>query len=391
MTRIERISVDEQENLPLEGRRIAIVLPGLRAGGSEHVVSFLASRLVRLGYDVSIVNFETGEQPPYYPTDERVAIRYVGRPVVRRGRVAGAVAMVRRIADLRRVLDEIAPDLVLSFLTRTNVQTLAAMRGRRVPVVVSERNNPVRQDPGFVWRLLRKVAYPRAAGLITMTRGALDCFPKKSRKRGWVIPNMADFAHFEPQPHSGGPVMTAVGRLTHQKGFDLLIEAFSRIANRHPDWILRIWGEGPDRQQLEAQVGAAGLAGRVELPGVTERPGQWIETSDAFVLSSRFEGWGLVLGEAMAAGLPCVSFACPFGPEDMVTQGADGLLARDGDVADLAASLSQVMGDADLRERLASAAKASSRRFDPERIGQEWEAVIEQIFVELELELENAR
>ena len=64
MTRIERISVDEQENLPLEGRRIAIVLPGLRAGGSEHVVSFLASRLVRLGYDVSIVNFETGEQPP---------------------------------------------------------------------------------------------------------------------------------------------------------------------------------------------------------------------------------------------------------------------------------------------------------------------------------------
>lgn len=386
MTRHEQIPVKTHTHEGRSGRRVAIVLPGLRAGGSEHVVSFLASRLARLGYDVTIVNFETGDEAPYYETDERVAIRYIGRPVVRRGRVGGAIAILRRIGDLRRVLDELSPDLVLSFLTRTNIQTLAAMRGRRAPVVVSERNNPVRQDPGPVWRFLRNRAYPHAAGLITMTRGALECFPRISRSRGWVIPNMADFAHFEPQSHSGGPVLTAVGRLTHQKGFDLLIEAFAQIARRHPDWSLRIWGEGPDREQLEAQVGAAGLADRIELPGVTAQPGEWIETSDAFVLSSRFEGWGLVLGEAMAAGLPSVSFACPFGPEDMITDGVDGLLARDGDVADLAACLSRVMGDADLRDRLSAAAKASSRRFEPERIGQEWEAVIEQIFVELELE-----
>ena len=386
MTRHEHIPVKARKHERRGGRRVAIVLPGLRAGGSEHVVSFLSSRLARLGYAVTIVNFETGDEAPYYETDERVAIRYIGRPVERRGRVGGAIAILRRIGDLRRVLDEISPDLVLSFLTRTNIQTLAAMRGRSVPVVVSERNNPVRQDPGPVWRFLRKRAYPHAAGLITMTRGALECFPRKSRRRGWVIPNMADFAHYERQPHSGGPVLTAVGRLTHQKGFDLLIEAFARIADRHPDWSLRIWGEGPDRGQLEAQVAAAGLADRIELPGVTAQPGEWIETSDAFVLSSRFEGWGLVLGEAMAAGLPSVSFACPFGPEDMITDGVDGLLARDGDVADLAACLSRIMGDADLRDRLSAAAKASSRRFEPERIGQEWEAVIEQIFVELELE-----
>ena len=391
MTRLERISADGMSSATgpgggARGRRVAIVLPGLRAGGSEHVVTFLSDRLVRLGYDVTIINFETGEEPPYYPVDDRVRIRYLGRPVMRRSRLGGALAIARRIGDLREALREARPDLVLSFLTRTNIQTLAAARGLGCPVIVSERNNPVRQNPGRVWRALRRLAYPRAAGLITMTRGALECFPKAARRRGWVIPNMSDFAHFEPQPHPGAPVLCAVGRLTHQKGFDLLLAAFARIANRFPDWTLRIWGEGPDRAALEAQVATLGLGDRVELPGVTDRPGEWIETSDAFVLSSRFEGWGLVLGEAMAAGLPCVSYACPFGPEDMITDGEDGLLARDGDVADLAEQLARVLGDAALRDRLGAAAKASSRRFEPDRIGERWEAVIEGIFVELELE-----
>src|SRR3546814_10544152 len=104
--------------------------------------------------------------------------------------------------------------------------------------------------------------------------------------------------------------MAAVGRLVPQKGFDRLLDAFSRIATDHPDWTLVIWGEGPDRAALEEQRRRLGLDGRVEMPGVSKQPGVWIEQSDLFILSSRFEGWGLVLGEAMAAGLPVISFDC---------------------------------------------------------------------------------
>ncbi len=167
----------------------------------------------------------------------------------------------------------------------------------------------------------------------------------------------------------------AVGRLTRQKGFDLLIEAFARIATRHPEWKLVIWGEGDDRKSLEALRDALDLRDRVELPGVTQRPGLWVETADVFVLSSRYEGWGIVLLEAMAAGLPVVSFACEWGPSDMVKHGEDGILVPSNNVDALAEALSRMLGDGELRSRLAANAEASAKRYLPERILSQWDAV----------------
>ncbi|MBB3862567.1 glycosyltransferase involved in cell wall biosynthesis [Novosphingobium hassiacum] len=354
-------------------------LPGLTAGGSEHVVTFNANRLAAKGYRVHIVSCEAQGSTPYYPCDEAVRIHYLGVPVSQRGKLRELFAILGRVRALRRMLIQLEPDLVISFLTRTNVIAVAAAQGLGLPVIVSERNNPQRQRPGPVWRALRRITYARAFGLVTMTRGAMAYFPKAMRRRGWVIPNMADWQHYKPSKASAQPRLTAVGRLTGQKGFDLLIEAFAATAPDHPDWRLSIWGEGADRAALEQQARALGMADRIDLPGVSKSPGSWIETADAFVLSSRFEGWGLVLGEAMAAGLPCVSFDCPFGPSDMITHGVDGLLVPDGDVSALAAALSQVMGDPALRDRLGASATNAAERFAPERIGARWEAMINQV------------
>lgn len=170
--------------------------------------------------------------------------------------------------------------------------------------------------------------------------------------------------------------MTAVGRLTHQKGFDLLIQAFSSIAAKHPDWKLVIWGDGDERGKLEAQRDALGLAARVEMPGLTSRPGEWIETADAFVLSSRFEGWGIALLEAMAAGLPVVAFDCEWGPGAMVTNGSDGILVPRNDVDALGEALDLVLSDSNLRAKLASNAQATAQKYRPDRILQNWDAVV---------------
>ena len=112
------------------------------------------------------------------------------------------------------------------------------------------------------------------------------------------------------------------------------------------------------------------------MPGVSSAPGRWIEEADAFVLSSRFEGWGLVLGEAMAAGLPSISFDCPFGPADMITHDHDGLLIEEGNIDAMANALSQLMGDSALRDRLGAQAKSAADRFAPEAIGAIWENTI---------------
>ncbi|GMN04235.1 glycosyltransferase family 4 protein [Erythrobacter sp. MTPC3] len=374
----------DKHNAAAEPGRVAFVLPGLRAGGSEHVVTFVADRLAERGHAVEIVNFETGEDPPYYTPDPRIDIAYLARPVKRRTKLDAMREIAARISDLRAHFTASKPDLIISFLTRSNVQTILATRGLGIPVIVSERNNPVQQNPGNVWRWLRRRTYPMADGLVTMTRGAMECFPPAMRKRSWVIPNMAEWGTTAAKPAETGEtkVLTAVGRLTHQKGFDLLLHAFSKIADNHPEWTLRIWGEGADRADLEALRSNLALNDRVELPGVTSVPGEWIETADAFVLSSRFEGWGLVLGEAMAAGLPAVSFACDFGPEDMITHGDDGLLVPDGDVDALADALSRLMRDEPLREKLGARARETSQQFQPAKIGEKWTDMIEGFLTE---------
>lgn len=364
---------------PDKARRVTFVLPALGAGGSEHVVSMLANRLTSSGVPSSIITFEPPGTQPYYPLAPGVLHRQLGLPPGSNGGLRGYGDSISRIARLRAAFRRDRPALVVAFLTRTNILSVLAATGLDMPVIVSERNNPQVQDPGAVWNLLRRVTYPRAHGLITMTRGALEHFPPAMRRRGWVIPNMADWT-IRRDVHQDGPkIFTAVGRLVPQKGFDLLIDAFAAVAGAHPDWILRIWGEGPDRTALEQQVAARGMNGRIELPGISDGPGSWIKSADAFVLSSRFEGWGLVLGEAMAAGLPAVSFNCHWGPAEMIADGQDGLLVPPGDPAALGAAMSRLMGDAALRTRFGEAAATSMQRFAPEHVLKSWRAVIDDV------------
>ncbi|CAN7706479.1 MULTISPECIES: glycosyltransferase family 4 protein [unclassified Ensifer] len=358
----------------IAGARITIIVSALGAGGTEHVVSLVASHWARLGCAVTVITLEAPASEPYYKFDPRVAIERLDVPTEKATKLRAAWLVARRLYRLRSTITRSRPDFVLSFLTRTNVLTLVATRGLGLPVIVSERNNPAVQPFGPLWKWLQLRLYPRAFALVTMTKGALDYFSPEVRRHGRVIPNAINLpAGWENR--RGNKMLTAVGRLTRQKGFDLLLEAFARIAKTHPDWKLVIWGEGEARLELEAQRDALGLSNRVEMPGLTPRPGLWLETADAFVLSSRYEGWGIVLLEAMAAGLPVVSFACDWGPTDMIANGEDGILVPNGDIAALADALSNLMADEALRARLAANAEANVRRYDAAHILSQWDAV----------------
>ncbi|HEV7317252.1 MAG TPA: glycosyltransferase family 4 protein [Ensifer sp.] len=358
----------------IAGARITIVVSALGAGGTEHVVSLVASHWARLGCAVTVITLEAPASKPYYELDPRVSIRRLDLPAQKAAKLRAGWLVVQRLHRLRSAVKNSRPDFVLSFLTRTNVLTLLATTGLPFPVIVSERNNPAVQPFGPLWKWLQLRLYPRAFSLVTMTKGALDYFPPQVRRHGRVIANAINLpAGWENR--RGNNVLTAVGRLTAQKGFDILLTAFARIAPAHPDWKLVIWGEGEARQALEAQRDALGLKDRVEMPGVTARPGLWVETADVFVLSSRYEGWGIALLEAMASGVPVVSFACEWGPTDMIADGEDGLLVQNGDANALADALSRVLGDPTLAARLAANSKANVRRYDAEHILSQWDAV----------------
>ena len=167
-----------------------------------------------------------------------------------------------------------------------------------------------------------------------------------------------------------------MGRLARQKGFDLLIEAFSRIANQHPQWSVKILGEGPARASLKRLIAEKGLNGRVVLAGWEPDPDFVLKQSDLFVLSSRFEGFPNALLEAMACGLPSISFDCPSGPAEIIRDTIDGLLVPAEDIEALANTLDRVLGDDSLRQRLSAEAVHVVDRFSAERYFANWDAVL---------------
>jgi glycosyltransferase involved in cell wall biosynthesis len=174
-------------------------------------------------------------------------------------------------------------------------------------------------------------------------------------------------------------VVVAAGRLETQKGFDLLLRAWSRVAAAHPDWQLRIYGAGARHDDLRALIGALGLEGSARLMGRTPRLGEAMAEASLFVLSSRFEGFGMVIVEAMSKGLPVVSFDCPRGPGEIIRNGRDGIVVPNGDVDGLANGMLELIEHAARRRSYGAAAFENARSYDALAIAERWEDLLREL------------
>jgi glycosyltransferase involved in cell wall biosynthesis len=193
-----------------------------------------------------------------------------------------------------------------------------------------------------------------------------------------VIPNPLSYT-YDGLATLGNPQIIAIGRLIAQKGFDLLIESFSLVSAKFQGWNLVIVGEGQDEAYLKNLIAKKQLTGRITLQPPVKNIQNLLLDSSILAFPSRYEGFGLVLTEAMECGLPCVAFDCECGPAEIIKNGEDGLLVANGNVTEFAASLEKLMSDKDLRKRMGSHAKVNVKRFHAEHIMPRWVRLFTQL------------
>jgi glycosyltransferase involved in cell wall biosynthesis len=375
--------------------KLALVISSLAAGGAQRVLTTLAARFAEGGHEVSMLTLAGGTDSDFYPLPHGVKRAAVGDLDPSANVVAGIMANLRRIWSLYRALRRDGTEAVISFGDQSNVIAVLAARLARLPVIVSERIDPQEHDiGGRMWERLRAATYPLASTVVFQTAEVSRRFVAANpRVRPAVIPNPIPqslvHAHAAPARSRQGPPrrIVGMGRLVPQKGFDLLLRAFARVARHRDEVELWIWGEGPDRDALANEIARLGLDGRVRLPGNSDSPWDVMAAADCFVLSSRYEGFPNVMLEAMAVGTPVIAFDCPSGPREISHDGADALLVPNGDVPALAEAMTRVLADAPLRERLALTGTSVRKRFCLARIVAQWEALLAQA----QAERRNAR
>jgi len=174
-------------------------------------------------------------------------------------------------------------------------------------------------------------------------------------------------------------VVLAAGRLVPQKGFDLLIDSFKKVVEKHPDWKLKIFGYGRDHAMLQQQILDNRLYNNVMLMGATKDIDNELANSSIYALSSRYEGFGMVIVEAMQIGVPVVSFDCPKGPAEIITDNEDGILVENGNVEKFADALLKLIEDKELRKRFGQNGLKNVKRFEIDTIGKLWVEFLEEI------------
>ena len=350
------------------------------AGGAERVLATVTEKLAARGHEITLLSFDRNSGESFYSLSPLV--RRLNLAIGDAGKPTTVMEICRRIAALRRIIRAEKPDAVVAFMHSMFVPVTFALVSTGIPVVASEHIVPQHYSQRRCQFLTLIIAMLMAKRTTVLSEAVRNLYPSFLRSRMVVMPNpvhMAGRPFVAPAQEAKTKTILNVGRLDPQKDQAILIDAFAKLANRWPDWQMRILGEGNLRPQLEAHIRQLGLEKRIHLPGMIRDMEPEYTQAQIFAIPSRYESFGLATAEAMAYGLPVVGFAdCP-GTNELVADGCNGILVGGRATADLAAALEILMDNAKLRESYGQTGRQMLQGHHPERVANLWENLIRDI------------
>lgn len=308
--------------------KILFVAPRLRRGGAQRVLLQLADSYARAGWEVHVAALL--ECVNGYSVDDCIRFHDLSRSG---SYLKNALPWVN---VLRKLVKSEKPDAVVSFVGRINIVSILATRRLHVPLLVSERNDPIHDRRRNVERMLCRLLYPKADRVVFQTQYQRSCYAKRCQRNGVVIGNpVAAEPYFGTHP---GRDIICVGKLMDQKNHPMMLRAFAKIHAEFPDVCVRIYGDGERQAMLEQMIAEYGLEDRVQLCGNSSRIFDVMREQPLFVMCSDYEGMSNSLLEAMMSGMVCITTAWN-GVQELVCDGVNGYLVPVGDADALAEKL----------------------------------------------------
>lgn len=351
--------------------KITIFANGVSNGGAEHVACNLSNFFVSQNYEVDLLTM--ADDKPTYFIDNRVNRISILNASERKGFIHNLSVRKQKFIEYIKQSDT---DCFIAFFPIATI-ILSLLRKRlKVPVITSERANPYKYS--WYYKILLKKFVPLADINVFQSLGQKFFYGNRlNEKNCRVIPNACEI-HTEPKEWSDRKkVIVSAGRLTKTKNYSMLINAFSTLQEKGKDYKLIIYGEGPERSNLENQIRTLGLTDRVYLPGRKDNVEDYIKECKIFVLSSMSEGMPNALIEAMSLGLACIATDCPTGGcRSLITTNVNGILIPVENTDELADSMERLIDNEDLAIKLGIEATKINKEYSPVRIYAEWEDVV---------------
>ncbi|OYY17345.1 MAG: hypothetical protein B7Y59_12670 [Burkholderiales bacterium 35-55-47] len=354
-------------------KKLFLIIATLGRGGAERVLIRIANYWAELGVDVTIVTIQGSNAEEYdlgNPNIKRITFNFINGSNF----FTKTYSQVIRIFKLRKLIIARKPDAVLSFILKTNIYTVLASLGSGVHTVISERTDPRASPDEVIWKFGRKALYRYADAVVGQTPQVKDWLVAFTSSKAYEIPNYIN-SGFIAKSNLSSSVIVATGRLVHEKGFDLLLYAFSIVVKKHPSWRLVILGDGAERGSLQSLASSLNLEDSVQFQGYVSNPGKWMAEASIAVQPSRFEGFPNSLLESMAYGLAIIA-TIPAGYM-MVENEVNGLIVPSDDVDTLSLAIIRLIKYPELRLKIGNqAAKDIRLNFNEKKVMSMWKSVL---------------